>query len=74
MIYSRRNVEIVLSGSNTAYKVRRQHVLNGFSTEMVPRQRLEAVPALAISAYRPTSASIIKRILRIVAGARKELY
>ncbi|MCJ2122493.1 IS481 family transposase [Methylobacterium sp. J-077] len=71
MIYSHADLEIVLRGFNAAYNRRRQRVLEGLSPEMVLRQRLEADPALANPTYRPSSPSLIKCALRIVADAKE---
>jgi hypothetical protein len=68
-LYSHADLQIVLHGFNAAYNRRRQRVLDGLSPEMVPRQRLDADPALAYPIYKPPS--LIKRALRIVEHAKE---
>ena len=71
MIYSHRDLAIVLRGFNAAYNGRRQRVLKGLSPEMVLRQRIEADPALANPAYRPLKPGILRKALRIVTDAKE---
>ena len=75
MIYSHRDLEVVLRGFNAAYNGRRQRVLNGLSPEMVLRQlrrtasrghpghrrhlRRGAWPAAALAVQRPPRRALL---------------
>lgn len=70
-IYSHRDLEKLLKGSNRAYNRRRQRVLKGQSPDEVVRSRLAAEPKLANRRFKPPDSHASPQALRVIVAAKR---